>query len=79
MEKFYQEMICSELLKGEFDGPTLFLGCVFFYYIMSEDEIFIKERFPNAEIKKIANAGHWLHAENPKDFTAEVLDFLLNK
>ena len=46
---------------------------------MTEDEMIIKERFPNAEIKKIANAGHWLHAENPKDFTAEVLDFLLNK
>ena len=44
-----------------------------------QDEMMIKERFPKAIIKKIANAGHWIHAENPKDFTAEILDFLLNK
>ncbi|MGL5235648.1 MAG: alpha/beta fold hydrolase [Empedobacter falsenii] len=79
LDKFYQEMIGSELLKGEFDGPTLFLGGANSNYIMPEDGMIIKERFPNAKIKKIANAGHWLHAENPKDFTAEVLNFLLNK
>lgn len=79
LDNFYQEMIGTDLLKGEFDGPTLFLGGAKSNYIMPEDEMIICERFPNAKIKKIANAGHWLHAENPKDFTAEVLDFLLNK
>ena len=79
LDKYYDEMIGHELLKGEFDGPTLFLGGANSNYIMPEDEMIIKQRFPNAEIKKIANAGHWLHAENPKDFTAEILDFLLNK
>ena len=48
-------------------------------FILPEDEMLIKERFPKAIIKKIANAGHWIHAENPKDFTTEILDFLLNK
>ena len=79
LDQFYQEMIGSELLKGKFDGPTLFLGGANSNYILPEDEMMIKERFPNAEIKKIANAGHWLHAENPKDFMAKILDFLLNK
>ena len=79
LDKFYQEMIGTELLHGEFDGPTLFLGGANSNYILPEDEMLIKERFPNAEIKKIANAGHWIHAENPKDFTTEILEFLLNK
>ena len=79
LDKFYHEMIGSELLKGQFNGPTLFLGGANSNYILPEDEMNIKGRFPKAEIKKIANAGHWLHAENPKDFTAEILDFLLNK
>ncbi|MCA4782571.1 alpha/beta fold hydrolase [Empedobacter stercoris] len=79
LDNFYQEMIGTDLLKGEFDGPTLFLGGAKSNYIMPEDEMIICERFPNAEIKKIANAGHWLHAENPKDFTTEVLNFLLDK
>ncbi len=79
LDKFYQEMIGQDLLQGEFDGPTLFLGGANSNYILPEDEMMIKERFPKAIIKKIANAGHWIHAENPKDFTAEILDFLLNK
>jgi pimeloyl-ACP methyl ester carboxylesterase len=79
LDKYYQELIGSELLKGVFNGPTLFLGGANSNYILAEDEIMIKERFPNAEIKKIANAGHWLHAENPKDFVTEVMNFLLDK
>ncbi|WP_333662844.1 alpha/beta fold hydrolase [Chishuiella changwenlii] len=79
LDKYYQELIGSELLKGVFNGPTLFLGGANSNYILAEDEIMIKERFPNAEIKKIANAGHWLHAENPKDFVTEVVNFLLDK
>jgi pimeloyl-ACP methyl ester carboxylesterase len=36
----------------------------------------ITRHFPNANVLTIANAGHWLHAENPKDFYSAVLDFL---
>lgn len=79
LDNYYEELIGSELLKGKFDGPTLFLGGEKSNYILAEDEMMIKERFPNAEIKKIANAGHWLHAENPKDFVTEVMNFLLKK
>lgn len=79
LDKYYQELIGSELSEGVFNGPTLFLGGANSNYILAEDEIMIKERFPNAEIKKIANAGHWLHAENPKDFVTEVMNFLLDK
>ena len=27
-------------------------------------------------IETISNAGHWLHAENPKDFFAAVINFV---
>ena len=30
----------------------------------------------NKKIIEIKNAGHWLQAENPKDFYIEVSDFL---
>jgi pimeloyl-ACP methyl ester carboxylesterase len=36
----------------------------------------IYHHFPSASIKTIKNAGHWLHAENPKDFFTLVLDFI---
>jgi esterase len=61
---------------AHFDGPTLFLRGDRSKYIQDEDFGLLKEIFPNAEIKDIANSGHWVHAENPKDFLAETLAFL---
>jgi pimeloyl-ACP methyl ester carboxylesterase len=37
-------------------------------YILPEDEILIKEIYPDASIIDIPNAGHWLHAEQPELF-----------
>lgn len=51
-----------------YDGPTLFLRGDKSEYIVPEDYATIKRHFPLAEIKTVDNAGHWLHAENPKQF-----------
>ncbi len=59
-----------------FKGSTLFLRGEKSSYILNEDEPLIKAHFPDSEIKAIAEAGHWLHAENPKDFYKEVIQFL---
>jgi esterase len=61
---------------SRFDGPTLFLRGDKSNYIKDEDFDLIRTHFPNAVIKDIANSGHWLHAENPKDLLAETLGFL---
>ncbi|WP_294818215.1 alpha/beta fold hydrolase [uncultured Flavobacterium sp.] len=61
---------------SQFDGPTLFLRGDKSNYIRDEDSELIKTHFPNAEIKDIKNSGHWLHAENPKQFLEETLGFL---
>lgn len=59
-----------------FTKPTLFLKGGNSNYIKEEDYESMKYHFPNSEIKIIPNAGHWLHAENPKDFYTEVISFL---
>lgn len=59
-----------------FDQPTLFLKGENSNYIKQEDLPLIKKHFPQAEIVTIKNAGHWLHAENPKDFYNETISFL---
>lgn len=61
---------------SHFDGPALFLRGDRSNYIKDEDFTLIKTHFPNAEIKDITNSGHWLHAENPKQFLEETLSFL---
>lgn len=55
---------------------TLFLRGEKSDYIKEADVDMIQYHFPDSEIKTIHNAGHWLHAENPKDFFNLVVLFL---
>ena len=59
-----------------FERPTLFLKGSRSDYIKDEDVISINNAFAKAQVRTIPRAGHWLHAENPKDFYTEVLNFL---
>lgn len=68
----------GEALKEDavFDKATLFLKGENSNYIKQEDYETIKRHFPKAQIEVIANSGHWLHAENPKDFYQKTISFL---
>jgi len=59
-----------------FNGPTLFLRGSRSEYVHDNDVSGIKKHFPNAQVKTIENAGHWLHAENPNQFFTTSLEFL---
>lgn len=59
-----------------YNGKTLFLKGAKSDYITENEKVSISKYFPDSEIVIISNAGHWLHAENPKDFYAEVTKFL---
>lgn len=61
---------------ANFTKSTLFLRGDRSEYIMQTDESEIKRCFPNAHITTIADAGHWLHAENPKAFYNSVISFI---
>ena len=59
-----------------FNKETLFLKGEKSGYIILEEQIIIDSHFTNNKVIEIANAGHWLHAENPSDFYEEVIGFL---
>jgi len=61
---------------SSFEGKTLFLRGDRSEYIVANDFDEIKKHFPRVQIETIENAGHWLHAENPKEFLAKSLSFL---
>lgn len=63
-------------VEGVFDKPTFFLSGATSDYVKSADRALIKTRFPAAKFAKIPNAGHWLHAEKPREFEAAVTAFL---
>ena len=53
--------------------PVIFIRGMKSKYILPEDEILIKEIYPDAMIIDIPDAGHWLHAEQPKLFMKAVM------
>ena len=61
---------------ARFENETLFLRGDRSEYIGVEDERIILNHFPKANIVTISNAGHWLHAENPKAFFEAVINFV---
>ncbi|HKL68766.1 alpha/beta fold hydrolase [Salibaculum sp.] len=63
-------------VSGRFDGPALFLSGGRSDYVRREHRETIKASFPQARFARIPDAGHWLHAENPRDFEATLRAFL---
>ena len=45
-------------------------------YVSNDDLEDFKTRFPNLKVKTIAEAGHWVHAEKPKEFVEAALGFI---
>jgi esterase len=58
------------------EATTLFIRGEKSNYILDEDWADILKIFPNAKLETIANAGHWVQAEQPKAFAEHLLAFL---
>jgi len=77
LKKCYPSITKALPQHFRYEGDVLFLKGEYSDYILGSDVDLIEEHFPNAEIIALANAGHWLHAENPKEFFKYVMVFLL--
>jgi esterase len=62
--------------EGRFEGPALFLTGAESHYVRPEHRDPIRALFPKARFAKIPGAGHWLHAEKPREFEETVRVFL---
>jgi esterase len=66
---------------GAIDGGRSFPGNVLFLrgggsdFVEDGDEYLIREFFPNAEIRTIPQAGHWVQVDQPEEFASAVRDF----
>ncbi|MFW2588035.1 alpha/beta fold hydrolase [Sagittula sp. SSi028] len=63
-------------LSGQYDGPTLFLSGGKSDYVLPDHRPAIKAYFPKARFARMPDAGHWLHADDPRGFEASVRAFL---
>ena len=62
--------------RAPFDGPALFLAGGLSDYVPAAARPQIKALFPQARLARIPGAGHWLHAEKPREFEAAIRVFL---
>ena len=62
--------------SGRFERPTLFLTGANSHYVRPEHRETIRALFPAARFARIPDAGHWLHAEKPREFEETVRVFL---
>ena len=63
-------------VSGRFDGPTLFLTGSLSHYVKPDYRPAILALFPKARFAKLTGAGHWLHADRPREFEEAVRVFL---
>lgn len=59
-----------------YGGPTLFLSGSTSDYVTQDQRPTIRDKFPKARFAKITGAGHWLHAEKPREFVTSVQTWL---
>ena len=65
-----------EYPKKTYSGPSLFLRGANSHYIPDSATSTIKQLFPSAKLRTIANASHWLHAEQPTAVVEALLEFV---
>jgi pimeloyl-ACP methyl ester carboxylesterase len=63
-------------IAGRYDGPALFLSGALSDYVRPEHRATITALFPRARLARIPGAGHWLHADKPREFEAAVQTWL---
>ncbi len=65
----------DETATPAYDGPTLFLAGGDSAYIKREHRPLIQSLFPGARFASLKDAGHWLHADQPRPFMDAVRMF----
>ena len=78
LEREMEKIISFPQLSGQYQKVSLFLSGALSNYLLITHRPTIKKLFPKAKFAKIPNAGHWLHAEKPREFEAAVRTFLSN-
>ena len=69
-------MSFPEMSNARYSRPALFLSGAGSDYVQDSHKPLIRKLFPKARFAKLSNAGHWLHAEQPRHFESAVRVFL---
>ncbi|MEP4554495.1 MAG: alpha/beta fold hydrolase [Tateyamaria sp.] len=70
------EILSFPEVSTTFEGPVLFLSGAASNYVDRSYRPKILDLFPQAKFAKIPGAGHWLHAEKPREFEQNLTSYL---
>lgn len=71
----YPQILSAIEFDHVVEVPTLFARGAKSRYIADDDIPGLLDHFPNGRVVTLADAGHWVHAEQPAALLAEVLSF----
>lgn len=66
----------NHLMSQRFNGPTLFAAGAESDYVRPESRTSMTRLFPNSRLEHIADAGHWVHADQPQALLQILRDWL---
>lgn len=75
--KHYQDILAA-VTGAPFEKPTLFVRGSRSNYVKDSEWEKAKLLFPNAQLVTIEGAGHWVHADKPKELLEVLRAFLKN-
>jgi len=76
--KHYQDILAGIETDSAFEDETLFIRGEQSNYIQDSDWQTILKLFPKAHLETVPNAGHWVHADQPK-VLLEIVQVFLTK
>jgi len=76
IHEHYDKILEGVQTDGTYDKPALFIRGGKSRYIKDRDHEGILQLFPQAKIETIAEAGHWVHADQPEELFNRVVQFL---
>ncbi len=74
--KYFPDILAGVRGDQPFDKPTLFVRGSRSDYVKDSDWPQVKTLFPKAELVTIEGAGHWVHADKPKELLEALKGFL---
>ena len=74
----YGKLREQPVAAGPYEGPVLFIRGANSDYIQDSHQEQIHKLFPNAQMKTVMDAGHWVHAEQPEVLLNLVREFLVS-
>ena len=75
LKKNIHHIMSFPTIQNRFKGKTLFIKGENSNYIYESHLPTIKKFFPNSNLKRITNSGHWPHVEKPDLFRKEIKIF----